>query len=384
MSKKLISNLNTIQAENVLKQKTEIAPYYKDILKQLSFNPTKTEILGSFGIKSQLYTGDIDMFETVSIPLPRLITLFKSKIKSLLSNSNLYLGDIKLGIYEKLRIIDETAFHMNNKAYRYDYNYSIKRLEEVKQYLTPSEYKQAKSLLKKNPNETQLGQIVKNLRFHIIRWKPQDILKGYIILRDKYKYTLMDGLVSPSLFKVDTIYYHEGLFTDITIIYDLRDKKGMKTNSMSYDVRKSLVNDIHVFTTKKDYFKVLKRKMSLLRYDYKYRNKKDNKSKIVILTKVLNSQLGQLYQVKVMLDNIIYLMDSFDHLDKNRIRANVSNMIDRLSNIYMSDFLKKEKRVVGNLLMVLRGKSVGKIDEHLNDSYNSITKVLNNTAKKFI
>ena len=301
-----------------------------------------------------------------------------------MSNSNVYLGDIKLGTYEKLRIIDETAFHMNNKAYRYDYEYSIKRLEEVKQYLTPTEYKQAKSLLQENPDEKQLGQIVKNLRFHIVRWKPEDILKGHVVLRDKYKYTLMDGLFSPSLFKLDTIYYHEGLFTDITIIYELRDKKGMKTNSMSYDVRQSLLNDIRVFTTKKQYFKVLKRKMSLLRYDYKYRNKKDNKSKIVVLTKVLNSQVGQLYQVKVMLDNIIYLMDSFDHLNKDRIRANVSIMIDRLSHIYMSDFLKKEKSVVGNLLMVLRGKSVGRINEHLNNSYNSITKVLNNTAKRFI
>ena len=376
--------VNTIQSSNIMKPKEVIAPYYKDILKLLSFNPSKTEILGSFALKSQLYTGDIDMFEVVSMPLVRIASLFQQKIKALLSNSSVYIGDIKLGVYNKLRIIDETAFYMNNKAYRYDYNQSIKRLEEVKPYLNANEYKQARSLLKKNPNEAQLGQIIKNLRFHIIRWKPKDILKGYVLLRDKHKYTLLEGLKSPTLFKVDITHYHLGVFTEITIIYDLRNIKGLKSNAMRYNVRGSLLNDIRIFLSKKEYFKVLKRRMSLLRYDYKYRNKKENRPKIVVLTRVLNSQLGQLYQVKVMLDNLIYLMDSFNNLDKQRVRANVSLMIGRLSNIYLGDYLRKEKQVVGNLLMVLRGKSVGKIEDHLIESHNTITKVLNDTAKRFI
>ena len=57
----------------------------------------------------------------------------------------------------------------------------------------------------KNPNIEELGEIKKALRFHIVRWKPAEILKGFKIVRGR-KYTLKEAFKDPSLFKMDIMF----------------------------------------------------------------------------------------------------------------------------------------------------------------------------------
>lgn len=203
-------------------------------------------------------------------------------------------------------------------------------------------------------------------------------------MRDKMKYKFIDALSSDSVFKLDIIKYLHDKFVDISIMYDIRDTNGVKTNMASYDVRTTLENDIRMYTSKKKHFKVLKRKMSLLKYDFQYRNKKGNAKKIIILSRILNGQLGQIYQVKTMIETLLFLMDNFNYLDKKRINANVDLIIEKLSYIYNSNFVKNEKEIVGDLMLILKGKSIGAKEKHILRAYNNIEDILNSESKKFI
>ena len=111
-------------------------------------------------------------------------------IRKLLNNDSIYIGDIKCGAYEPFRIIDEMAFIKNGKVYRYNYESSKSKLDNLykSKILNKSEYEEANKILVKKPNEEQLSNIKKLLRFHILRWKPQDVINGYIRLRNGEKW----------------------------------------------------------------------------------------------------------------------------------------------------------------------------------------------------
>ena len=365
----------------MLSKKKYFNPDIQTVLNLIGLN-NKVEVLGSFGLRSQLYFSDIDCYEVVKLPLKSVEKKFKDIIKNLLEDNTFYIGDIKLGYNEDLRIIDEKSYIHNKKIYHYNYEESKKKLKEIKQFLTFEEYNKANKLLVKNPTEKQLNEIKKELRFHIVRWKPFEIQKGFKILRDNKKYTLLEAFKSGSLFKLDIVKYLNNNFLDFSIIYDLRDEKGLKINKISFNVVETLQNDIKTYTIKKQYFKVLKRKFSLLKYEYEYKGRKENKQKIIILSKILNGNLGKIYQVISNIDNIIYLIDNFKHLDKNRIRENIKIIIDRLSFIYDKQYLKKENEIVGDLLLILKDKSIGNINELLIYIYERLENILNKEAFK--
>ena len=229
----------------------------------------------------------------------------------------------------------------------------------------------------------QLNQIKKKLRLHILRWKPQDVINGYLKLRDGTKYPLKSALEDPSLFKMDIIKYDGVKFIDISIIYDLRNPDNSKKKLVAYNTRRTLLSDIDTYESEEQWFKVLKRMFSLLKYDYKYRQRKQNIFLLVALTKIFNSQLGQVYQVKTMIDTLVFLMDSFKTLSKQRIYRNVNLIIEKLSNIYDKDVVALEKGIVGDLLAILKNKG---IDERtlLSKAYRDLEHVLHSKSKQYV
>ena len=384
----MLSRLNRLiekdQSTNLLSKKTFFNPEIQTVLNNISFDSKNTDVLGSFGLKSQLYFSDIDCYEVVKSPLTKVSQKFRRIINNLMKDPNVFIGDIKLGFNEDLRIIDERAMVKNEKVYYYNYNKSLNKLNEIKKYLTKEEIRQASKLLVQNPTEKELLEIKKNLRFHIVRWKPFEVIRGFKMLRNRKRYTFLEALKSKSLFKLDIVKFLNDKFLDFSIIYDLRDSKGLKLNKVRFDVSTTLKQDIKTYLLKKDYYKVLKRKFSLLKYQYEFQNKKENKPKIVVLSKILNGNLGTIYQVISNIDNIIYLIDNFDNLDKERIRTNIQTIIGRLSFIYNNRFLREENDIVGDLLLTLTNKSIGNIGELLVDIYERLSKILNLEAKKYL
>ena len=370
---------------NVMDEKDTVYPILEQTIRDVSFKRQNTDILGSYRLRSQLYTSDVDLYEVVIGKTSSVKTRFQRKMRKLLNNDTIYIGDIKCGLYEPFRIIDETSYIHQGKVYRYDQKKALVRLDKLKddKVLSKSEHEEYKKLLKPNPTLMQLNQIKKKLRLHILRWKPQDVINGYLKLRDGTKYPLKSALEDPSLFKMDIIKYDGVKFIDVSIIYDLRNPDNSKKKLVAYNTRRTLLSDIDTYESEEQWFKVLKRMFSLLKYDYKYRQRKQNIYLLVALTKIFNSQLGQVYQVKTMIDTLVFLMDSFKTLSKQRIYRNVNLIIEKLSNIYDKDVVALEKGIVGDLLAILKNKG---IDERtlLSKAYRDLEHVLHYKSKQYV
>lgn len=352
--------------EDITKTKNYYSNELNNLLDYLTFNKKNINILGSFKFKSTKYNSDIDLFEPIEIKnIKSFSKKVKDKIKQILNKEDIYLGDIKIGELEELKIIDDTAYINpdDGKIYGYDYNYSIEKLKELNndKIISDKEYNMAKKLLKPDPNFNDLLLINKNLRFHILRWKPKDILRGYLNYRG-YKIKLEDALVSNNMFKIDYIVYLNNKYIEITNIIDIR-KDGVRLNKQSLNLEKNVINDIFLYNEKKEYFKVLKRLYTF--FNYKYSNnldKKDSKKMIEKIFNILDSNLGILYQIKGDIEVLIYLLENEKNIKKDRINKQIDNFITRLNNIYkINEYLKKEDKIISLINSILKTNTKNKV-----------------------
>jgi hypothetical protein len=98
------------------------------ILNTMSFSEGKdVKILGSMSLRSQVYAGDYDAYETIKTKgskedaLDDLVKKFKQIVKDVQKIPNTYIGDIKSGSIEEWKIIGEPFHHEK----------SIQKLEEL-------------------------------------------------------------------------------------------------------------------------------------------------------------------------------------------------------------------------------------------------------------
>ena len=94
--------------------------------------------------------------------------------------------------------------------------------------------------------------------------------------------------------------------------------------------------------------------MSLLRYEFSFLRKKENKSKIIILTTVLNDKLGNLYQIKNSLENLLFLIKHFKHSQKERVNKSLNHIIDKMTYLTGGDY----KGEANHLKKIIINKSV--------------------------
>lgn len=341
-------------------------------------------IPGSFDLKSRKNWGDIDVFNIVTIndSIPNKL---KKIIQFVLKTNDWYFMDCKLGIDYDVKIIDEGALFYNNKAYGYDYKKSVQKLEDVykNKLITADEYKYMKKILVPNPNIKQFDLIMKNLRIHILRWTPDDLLKGYITLRSGKKLTIMEALKHNSLFKIDFVTTINGLFTELGIVYDIRNKDGSKINKFKYDLKKQLENDINRYMANEKYFNVLKRAFSLTAYKYRLKssNKKKLKKKLETILHVLNGNLGILYKVLTMMDILIFVITENKNLDNDRVDYEINKMMSDLSNIYK---FRISRVIIKELFNIISLKTNKNIANRLLKIYNSLENKLHKEAKKYL
>ena len=359
---------------------TEKKRFYNEeidrVLKLVSFNSDNVEILGSYATTNK-YFGDVDMFEA-RLKNYNITDRFKDKIKKIMKNEEYYITDIKCGVNQNLRVINENAFIDKGKLYLYNSAESKKKLKGLKKYFTVKEYSFLNKLLVTNPNEKQLQKIKNNLRLHIIRWSPEDILNGYTKMLNGKKIEFENALKTDGLFKLDFIKYcYDNDFLEFSIIYDLRDKKGFKLNNNHFNTVDSLKRDIKKYEINGNYFKMLKRKLSLLRYEFSFLRKKENKEKIIVLTGILNDKLGNLYQIKNSLENLLFLIKHFKNLEKDRVNKSLNHIIDKMT--YLKGDYKDE---ANHLKKIIVNKSVNA--DVLENLYKKVDRELNLKSKKYI
>jgi hypothetical protein len=91
-----------------------------------------------------------------------------------------------------------------------------------------------------------------DIRYEVIRWKPKDILNGFVIYR-KHKVDFNKYLYGDNTTKIDVITWVNGIrYSECTMIYFFM-KNGKPTNSMALDIEGAIKNEMPYLLYKKKY-----------------------------------------------------------------------------------------------------------------------------------
>lgn len=363
-----------------------------DIVEMLSFTPKKepssVEVLGSMSIRSQLWASDYDIMEKVDMSsLSILVKRFQEIIRKLLQQNHIYIGDIKLGNIVDWRVLDDRAFFVDGRLLHYNAEQSRKKLRELLDdgVITKAFYDKGSSLLVDNPTPNQLRVIIKELRPNIQRWKPAEILKGYKTLPTGKRYTLGEAMSSPGVFKLDVIaLLNSGIFQEMGMVYDLR-VKGRRINDFPYSVQDSLKQDIEFYSATGSWFKVLKRIFSLANYRYTMVSSGKEKQLDLIekIHPILISDIGILYQVYGDIQSITFLLESGDSVPMERLKCEIDEFIDRLSNVYsVKEYIQNEPSIISKIRTIIGLKSKDRMVELLGEIGRVIERVMNEETRK--
>jgi len=310
------------------------------IITAMSFTETKgLNIVGSASIRSQLYAGDYDAYETVEkhspsndTALKELASEFKTIIRKLQKMKNAYIMDIKAGAIEDWRISG-------------DFAKSREKIESLRKQkiISLAEEKDALAFLKGQPSKLKILKATKNIKFHIVRWTPKDVLRGYTILRDGSRYTLEQAFSSPAVTKLDVIALIKGRYTELSCIYEFRNNgKTLNKDESHAKPEEAIKEDILFYEAEGNRYKALKRKFSLAKL-------KNDIPTVERYHRIINSELGKLYVVYNDVKTLTDLLDSYT-LNKDDVKDAISGFKRRLSRIYsLEHYLKQEKELLNEL-----------------------------------
>lgn len=370
----------------VTKNKFDYPNEIEDILKNISFNKKNIEVLGSMSIRSQWFASDYDCFEVVDKnSIQSIITSLKKIVSNINKKKNYFVGDIKIGVYEPFNVINENAYfeNKNSKIKGYNQTVSLNKLKNLyeKNIISKNEFKYGSKLLVENPTPLQWSIIHKALRFDVLRWKYDDIMKEYLFYRGK-KILLYNALNSNGLCKIDIIVrMNDNLFQEFSVIYDLRIR-GKRLNTKIINARKSLTNDIILFGSQKKWFKTLKRAFSLYNYLYKYTDMNKNKiiNVILFLNSILSSSLGIIYRTKSNMDSILYLLE-YNKGNLDDIKNAIDEYIDDLNNVYgVSEFNKQNDFIVKELKFIQSLNDRDEMNNRLYKIHSLLENICNNAT----
>jgi hypothetical protein len=186
-----------------------------------------------------------------------------------------------------------------------------------------------------------LVRLKKDLKTHVVRWTPAEVIAGEKVLADGRTYTLEDGIQTPALTKVDVIALVQGRLTEFSMIYEFHQGKKV-LNPVRIDPVGSLREDILYYMEEGKSFKALKRRFALAKIE------KDTPT-IKILTPILNSDLGRLYTIIGDIDTMLQLFETKTPPVKE-IRREIDAFRSRLGNMYqLEGYLKQDKDVLGEI-----------------------------------
>jgi len=338
-------------------------------------------ILGSASIRSQQYSGDLDINNTANMTS---IASVEEALKAIVKRLRLicYIGDIKIGQISEFNPFRPGAF-LQNKVIK---NFSIKESQSVidaipASAISPSERANALELLENAT--TPFGFLVakKEIKFHILRWKPAQILAGGMIYRGQ-RVSLASALSSGGMIKIDTTFNYNSRFIEASIVYNV-SIHGKRLIAEEQPLKLSLCED-YLYYSKVDPFKALKRLFSLSKLE-------KDKEAIDELVPILNSDLGRLYQILGDLKTLLGLLE-LPYPPIEDIRYQIDDMKARMGSIYSTKMiLDNEPNIIGDLNQILRSprsvlngkivKLITKLQGIMNTATVNIVNVIRNKDK---
>lgn len=376
-------------AEGILKKYPDDYPDdVIEILKAMSFTDGKSiMLLGSMSLRSQQYAGDYDGFEKVQLheksnetALRLLANKMKENVKALGRMKFVYIGDIKAGVIDEWRIVSrDLGLNAKGKVENYSAEHSRSRVDEMlrAKVITEKEAKETLALLKPHLTPSEMFDIKKSVKFHLVRWKVPEVLAGYKILRDGRKYTLEEAFHSPIISKMDVIaLVQQNRFTDFSAVYEFYNN-GKALNPDKVDINKSLKEDIAYYTLSGNYFKAIKRQFALAKF-------KDDTAAMKRLTPILNSDLGRIYHILGDVGTLLSLLEETQP-PLSLVRYELEQFKSRMSNIYtLPSFIKDEHYIIGVIEAALKAPKKDILKARLEEIQTALEKHLNDGAKKVI
>jgi hypothetical protein len=322
-------------------------------------------LVGSASLRSQQYSADFDCMEKVRITsASEMVHNLRDVVKKLRAVPDCFIGDIKCGEEKVWDVFNENAGIVDDKVQNFNPTESKGRVQNLlsQNIIGPAEAKEANALLDKAT--TPLGFITakKTIKFHVLRWKPQQILAGFQEYRG-HRFTLEDAAVSGGLVKVDAVANISDRYTEFSTIYDVY-LNGKLVSQKPSNIVQSLKNDI-LFYNRSNPFKALKRFFALCKL------RKDTKA-AAVLVPIMNSDLGRLYQIIGDLHTLRGLLDRPpSSYNLKEILSQIDDMKARMGNLYqLRDFLQNEHDIIGSLNALLNSPATslkGKLDKLIAD-----------------
>ena len=360
---------NKIIGKGIFENEVGSKELYK-VIKLLVFSINNASILGSYSDPQIHYPSDIDIFEMVGHNSNILSQKFQQKIKKIMSHANLFITDIKIGTLPELKVIDESMyFSKTGRLLRYRPQESRKRLKQLldDQFISQAEYDSGIKLLVDNPDHVQAELIKDNLRFHVLRWTPQEVMSGKKTVRG-IEITLEDALSNPGLFKMDILAFNNEKYQEISIIYNM-------DHHVNVHPKRSIKSDSLRMLQLNKHLKAVKRMLALLKYEELYEGKDHNK-KILEMTTFLNKDIGELSQISNDLTVLLDLPNKTKYV--NNITVVLSQIIQRLKQTGDKEFSEGIIHILKNENSKDKLKKViTKIDNNLNNKARQFLKEKN-------
>jgi len=173
-----------------------------------------------------------------------------------------------------------------------------------------------------------------------IRWSLGDIRKGDITVQG-HKFTFQECLLhDENIIKLDLVYIHNNLFTDINMLYNFKIK-GTHEHTDENDIIETLDKDIQSAQDDGNYFKALKRQFS----KSIIQGTMDSE-----LLDLLNSDYGLVYQSITSL-RLVHLMteQQFKPISDHIIKLNLEHIKDKASHITsidMNEYLDELNHII--------------------------------------
>ena len=206
--------------------------------------------------------------------------------------------------------------------------------------------------------------------YNKIRWKPKHIMNGHM----KNKIMLHDVIADAinQLIKIDIVYYHNGLFTEFSNIFNITKNNSHKQINED-ELINSITDDMDALVKEGNYFKALKRAFSLSQIN-------KDKEKIEYIYKVLNSDIGRLGQIKSYLGSIVLVLERYK--DKETIDR-VYNSIELLKSMMILPEIPFNNAIFMKFDKITKQKSVAFIIMNVEKLINSINNILQEKAKPY-
>jgi hypothetical protein len=191
-------------------------------------------------------------------------------------------------------------------------------------------------------------ELRQTLKYHVVRWKPADVLSGTKKLADGSTMTLAEAFTTPGIAKMDVIgLVNNSRYTDFSVIYQFRIGDKI-LNDEPLKIDQSLKENIIGLKEEGNYFKVLKRMFALAKFQ-------GDTVALEELHNVLNSDLGRLYQIAGDIGTLKDLLENHPDAPLDKVRFEVDQFIGRLSNLYtLKDYLAREPQVIQQIHSVIR------------------------------